>query len=93
MSVTKADIIAHLINQHKLTQFEASLFVENFFEEMKKILEKGDALKISGFGSFSVHRKSPRPGRNPKTGEEVEISERSVVTFKMGNNFKDSESA
>ena len=54
-------------------------------ERLKETLEKGEAVKIFGFGNFSVHEKTPRPGRNPRTGEEVTISQRRVVTFKMSN--------
>lgn len=91
MSVTKADIVSHLEDECNIPHLNSTGFVESFFEEMKKVLEKGESLKISGFGTFSVHNKTPRPGRNPKTGEEVEIAERTVVTFKMGNGLKESE--
>ncbi len=91
MSVTRSDIVAHLIDRYRIGHFEATQYVDDFFEEMIKVLESGNSLKISNFGTFSVRDKTSRPGRNPKTGEEVEISERRVVTFKMGNGLKEKE--
>ena len=59
-----------------------------FFESLKKNLEEGKDVKISGFGNFILREKNARPGRNPKTGEEVLIKERRVVTFKSGLKLK-----
>ena len=59
-----------------------------FFEQIKKSLEEGNDIKLSGFGNFNLRDKAPRPGRNPKTGEEVTISSRRVVTFKSGLKLK-----
>ena len=62
--------------------------IELFFEEIKSSLENGEQVKISGFGKFELRDKSSRPGRNPKTGEEIPISARRVVTFRSGQKLK-----
>jgi integration host factor subunit alpha len=67
---------------------DAVAFVENFFEEVKSTLSSGQHLKLSGFGNFILRDKSSRPGRNPKTGEEIPVSARRVVTFKSGLKLK-----
>ena len=63
-------------------------FVEAFFEELRVALETGGQIKLSGFGNFDIRDKNERPGRNPKTGEEIPISARRVVTFKPGQKLK-----
>ena len=62
--------------------------VEIFFEEIRETLESGDQVKLSGFGNFDLRQKSERPGRNPKTGEDIPISARKVVTFRPGQKLK-----
>ena len=89
MTVTKADIVNHIIDSCNIDHDVAVNLVENFFEEIKKNLEKGDNVKIAVFGTFQVHKKNARPGRNPKTGEEYEISERNVVSFRVGTKLRD----
>ena len=89
MALTKADIAAHLSQEVGLSKRDAKEFVESFFEEIKATLEKGDAVKISGFGGFELKDKSERPGRNPKTGEDIPIAARRVVTFKSGQKLKE----
>lgn len=84
MALTKIEIAENLIEKYGLDKREAKVFVEQFFEEIRALLEKGEAVKLSGFGSFWVRDKKSRPGRNPKTGEEVLISARRVVSFKAG---------
>ena len=59
-----------------------------FFDEIRTALESGNQVKISGFGNFDLRDKSERPGRNPKTGEEIPISARRVVTFRPGQKLK-----
>jgi len=71
-----------------LNKREAKEFVETFFEELKVSLENGDNIKLSGFGNFDIRDKRERPGRNPKTGEEIPILARRVVTFKSGQKLK-----
>lgn len=75
-------------NEVGLNRREAKELIECFFEQIKKSLENGNDIKLSGFGNFILRNKAPRPGRNPKTGEEVTISERRVVTFKSGLKLK-----
>ena len=83
-ALTKAEIINHLFEEIGLNKREAKEFIETFFEVIKLELENGNDVKISGFGNFNLRDKAARPGRNPKTGEDVTISERRVVTFKSG---------
>jgi len=88
MALTKADLAERLYNELGLNKREAKEIVELFFEEIKFSLEIGDPAKISGFGNFELRDKSERPGRNPKTGEEIPISARRVVTFRPGQKLK-----
>ena len=67
---------------------EAKELVEGFFEEIRQALEDNEQVKLSGFGNFDLRDKKTRPGRNPKTGEEIPISARRVVTFKPGQKLK-----
>ena len=67
---------------------EAKELVEMFFEEVRAALESGENVKLSGFGNFELRDKSERPGRNPKTGEEIPITARRVVTFRPGQKLK-----
>nr|CRH07580.1 integration host factor alpha-subunit (IHF-alpha) [Candidatus Magnetococcus massalia] len=82
MTMTKADIIQTVYQRLGLSKKESADIVESVFESIRNQLETGDPVKISGFGNFTMREKNPRQGRNPKTGEEVEISARRVVTFK-----------
>ena len=84
MALTKADIAEHLFTQLGLSKRDAKDMVEAFFEEIRQSLEQGEQVKISGFGNFELRTKSERPGRNPKTGEDIPISARRVVTFRPG---------
>lgn len=77
-----------LFDELGLNKREAKDFVENFFEEVRVALENGYDVKLSGFGNFVLRNKSQRPGRNPKTGEEIPISARRVVTFRPGQKLK-----
>ena len=88
MTVTKDSLIEPIHTEVGLNKREAKEFVEEFFEIIKSTLEEGHDIKISGFGNFILRNKKSRPGRNPKTGEEVTISERRVVTFKSGLKLK-----
>lgn len=87
-ALTKADIAELLYNELGLNKREAKELVEYFFEEIRSALESNDAVKLSGFGNFDLRDKSPRPGRNPKTGEEIPIVARRVVTFKPGQKLR-----
>lgn len=89
MAVTKADLANTLFEELGLNKREATEFVELFFEKIRIELETGSMVKLSGFGNFGVRDKKSRPGRNPKTGEEIPISERRVVTFKASQKLKE----
>lgn len=88
MTITKDSLVEMIHNEVGLNKREAKELIESFFEEIKHGLESGNDIKLSGFGNFILRNKSSRPGRNPKTGEEVTISERRVVTFKSGLKLK-----
>jgi len=88
MSLTKADMAEKLYEELGLNKREAKELVEMFFEEVRVALESGDHVKLSGFGNFDLRDKNERPGRNPKTGEEIPISARRVVTFRPGQKLK-----
>ena len=89
MTVTKMELANLLFDELGLNKREAKEFVELFFEEIRSALENGDNVKFSGFGGFSVRDKPQRPGRNPKTGEEIPVSARRVVTYKASQKIKD----
>ena len=84
MTITKNSLVNLLHDEVGLNKREAKEFIETFFEVIKLELENGNDVKISGFGNFNLRDKAARPGRNPKTGEDVTISERRVVTYKSG---------
>lgn len=88
MTLTKADLADLLFEQVGLNKREAKDMVEAFFEEIRTSLEEGDSVKLSGFGNFELRKKSERPGRNPKTGEEIPITARRVVTFHASQKLK-----
>ena len=88
MALTKADIAEHLFTQLGMSKREAKDMVEAFFEEIRQALERGEQVKISGFGNFDLREKNQRPGRNPKPGEETPISARRVMTFRPGQKLK-----
>jgi len=89
MTLTKSDIVEDLNNEIGLNKREAKELVDSLFNNIKNKLEKGEEVKLSGFGNFQLKNKSPRPGRNPRTGEDVEITARKVVTFKSGQKLKE----
>jgi integration host factor subunit alpha len=88
MALTKADMAEKLFEELGLNKREAKELVEQFFEEIRSALENGRQVKLSGFGNFDLREKNERPGRNPKTGEEIPISARRVVTFRSGQKLK-----
>ncbi len=88
MSMTKIDIIQNISDKLGVSKNDSSQLVESVLTIMKEQLCKGDTVKISGFGNFSVRSKTARRGRNPQTGEEMEISARKVLTFKCSNILK-----
>ena len=88
MALTKADLVETLTLETELNKRDSKELVDQFFEEVKSALESGRAVKLSGFGNFDLRDKKQRPGRNPKTGEEIPITARRVVTFKPGQKLK-----
>ena len=88
-SLTKADMAERLFDELGLNKREAKDMVESFFEEIRAALAANEHVKLSGFGNFDLRDKRQRPGRNPKTGEEVPISARRVVTFRPGQKLKE----
>lgn len=87
-ALTKADMAEKLYEELGLNKREAKEIVEMFFEEVRAALEAGSQVKLSGFGNFDLRDKNQRPGRNPKTGEEIPICARRVVTFRPGQKLK-----
>jgi integration host factor subunit alpha len=88
MTLTKAELADLMFEKVGLNKREAKDMVESFFEEIRLALEKGDSVKLSGFGNFQLRAKPQRPGRNPKTGEEIPITARRVVTFHASQKLK-----
>lgn len=88
MALTKAEMVEQLHEELGLNKREAKDLVESFFEELRGALERGEEVKLSGFGNFQCREKPQRPGRNPKTGEEMPISARRVVTFHASQKLK-----
>ena len=88
MTLTKAELADLLFDKVGLSKRESKDMVESFFEEIRVALEEGDSVKLSGFGNFQLRDKPQRPGRNPKTGEEVPILPRRVLVFKPSNVLK-----
>ena len=88
MTLTKAELADLLFEKVGLNKREAKDMVEAFFDEVRLALEKGDSVKLSGFGNFQLREKPQRPGRNPKTGEEIPITARRVVTFHASQKLK-----
>ena len=88
MALTKAEVAENLCDKVKLSKRDAKDMVEIFFEQIRETLESGEQVKLSGFGNFDIRQKKERPGRNPKTGEDIPISARKVVTFRPGQKLK-----
>lgn len=86
--MTKAELAESLFADLGLNKREAKEFVDLFFETIRLQLEQGEEVKLSGFGNFELRTKNSRPGRNPKTGEEIPISARRVVTFRPGQKLR-----
>lgn len=87
-ALTKAEMADNLSEKTGINRREAKQLVELFFAEISNALIAGEVVKLSGFGNFELRNKRQRPGRNPKTGEEIPISARRVVTFRAGQKFR-----
>ncbi len=88
MALTKEDMAESLFNELGLNKREARELVDLYFHQLVACLALGEQVKLSGFGNFDLRDKNERPGRNPRTGEEIPISARRVVTFSPGNKLK-----
>ena len=86
--MTKADLAERVYEKVGLSRKDAVEMIETLFSSMKSIISEGESIKITGFGTFLVRKKRSRRGRNPKTGEDMEITARKVVTFKPSLEFK-----
>lgn len=87
--MTKAEIVESVHRKVGLSKKDSAEVVESLFELMREQLEQGVQIKISGFGNFNIRQKGPRRGRNPKTGTEIEISARKVLTFRPSQILRD----
>jgi integration host factor subunit alpha len=87
-TLTKAEMSQLLCSELGVNKREARQIVESFFEHMRAALARGEGVKLSGFLNFTLRHKRHRPGRNPKTGQEIPITARRVVTFKPGQQLK-----
>ena len=86
--MTKADLVDRIFEKIGLSKKEALEIIEILFDTMKQTFVEGESVKISGFGTFNVRQKMARRGRNPKTGDDLEITPRKVITFKASNQLK-----
>ena len=89
MAITKLELADHLHKKIGLPKKDCLDFVNSFFNEISNSLEKGEEVRLSGFGNFSLLKKKARPGRNPKTGQEHVISARTSISFKPGRKLRD----
>jgi integration host factor subunit alpha len=87
-TLTKAELAELLFERVGLNKREAKDMVDTFFDEIRNALNEGDSVKLSGFGNFQLRDKPQRPGRNPRTGEEIPIAARRVVTFHASQKLK-----
>jgi integration host factor subunit alpha len=86
--MTKADVVDSVCSKLDFSKKESAEIVELVFDTIKETLEKGEKIKLSGFGNFVVRGKKSRVGRNPQTGQEIEISARRVLTFRPSQVLK-----
>jgi len=87
-TLTRVDLVAHFSRQLLIPQNQAAFLIEAIIKEILKALHRSDRLKISSFGTFLVHEKKPRTGRNPKTGEEALIKARRSISFRSSQILK-----
>jgi integration host factor subunit alpha len=88
-ALSKANLVDSLVEELNLDKQDAKTLVDGFFDGIRQQLFVGKNVKLSGFGNFILRDKSSRPGRNPKTGEEIPVSARRVVTFRAGMKLKE----
>ena len=87
--MTKADLVEEVSRVSALTKKDAELIVETVFQSVVRALQGGDKVELRGFGSFRLRRREPRKGRNPKTGDRVDVPSKHVPYFKPGKELKD----
>jgi integration host factor subunit beta len=87
--MTKADLVEEVSKVTELTRKDSEVIVDTLFESVIKALKTGDKLEVRGFGSFRVRQRNARVGRNPKTGEKVEVPAKRVPYFKPSKELKD----
>ena len=88
--MTKSELIERLADQaRQIPAKDLELAIKELLEQMAQTLQKGDRIEIRGFGSFSLHYRAPRVGRNPKTGETVELDGKYVPHFKPGKELRE----
>lgn len=87
--MTKADLVEEVAKVTELTRKDSEVIVDTLFESVIKALRDGDKLEVRGFGSFRVRQRNARVGRNPKTGEKVEVPAKRVPYFKPSKELKD----
>jgi integration host factor subunit alpha len=87
--MTKADLVDIIFGKVGLSKIESQNIIEMIFDTVKQTLVEGESVKVSGFGTFNVKKKNARRGRNPKTGDELQITPRRVITFRASNHFKE----
>jgi integration host factor subunit beta len=87
--VTKADLIAEIAREVKMTRKDSEIIIEAIFDSMVRALRRGDKVEIRGLGSFRTRQRQPRVGRNPKTGERVEVPAKRVPHFKPSKELTD----
>jgi integration host factor subunit alpha len=86
--MTKADLVDAVFGKVGLSKIESQDIIEMIFDTIKQTLVEGESVKVSGFGTFNVKKKNARRGRNPKTGSDLEITPRRVITFRASNHLK-----
>jgi integration host factor subunit beta len=87
-AMTKADLISIVADRLKITQVQSSIIVEAALKSIVSALQRGEEVEIRGFGSFRFRNRAPRKGRNPKTGEKVDVPPKKIPYFKMGKELK-----
>lgn len=87
--MTKADLVDAVFGKVGLSKIESQNIIEMIFDTVKQTLIEGESVKVSGFGTFTVKKKNARRGRNPKTGDDLEITPRRVITFRASNHLKE----
>jgi integration host factor subunit alpha len=87
--MTKADLVETIFEKIGLSKKESQEIIEILFDTMKQTFVEGESVKIAGFGTFNVRQKTASRGRNPKTGDALEITPRKVITFRASNQLKE----